>query len=153
MDKIIIQDNFLSKKECDNLIKFYNSKPNQVSYKTTFPLNLFVNDHKSLVKKINNYGKSINNSVIDWFQIVKWPFPNDGMEMHFDDASAITSLSAIVYLNDDYMGGYTYFEDKTHVAAVKGRAIFFDGKKYKHGVSMIDNNERYTLAVWLKKDK
>ncbi len=153
MDKIIIQDKFLNENECDRLINFYNSRPLPQNYKTTFPLNLYLNDHKSLVKKINKIATDINKSTIDWFQIVKWPFPNVGMDMHFDDASSKTTLSAIIYLNDDYLGGYTHFEDKTHIAPVKGRAIFFNGKKYKHGVSIIDRHERYTLAVWLKNGK
>ena len=153
MNKIIIQDNFLTEKQCDTLINFYNSKPQQPSFKTTYPLNLYVNNHKSLVEQINKLGTSINDSVVDWFQIVRWPFPNVGMDMHFDNASSKTTLSAIIYLNDDYLGGYTHFADKTHIASVKGRAIFFDGKKYKHGVSMIDKSDRYTLAIWLKNDK
>jgi len=153
MSKIIIQDNFLTEKQCDTLINFYDSKPQQPSYNTTIPLNLHKNNHKSIVKKINKMGTSINGSVIDWFQIVRWPFPNVGMDLHFDDISSDTTLSAIIYLNDNYLGGYTHFLDKTHIASVKGRAIFFDGKKYKHGVSMIDGGDRYTLAVWLKNDK
>jgi hypothetical protein len=152
MDRIIIQDNFLTSTECKNLIKFYNSKPLERSFETTYPLTLDANKHKSLVKKINKIGTSINNSIVDWFEIVKWPFPNKGKDMHFDTASSETTLSAIIYLNDNYQGGFTYFQDKTHVAPVKGRALFFDGTKYKHGVSIIDKSERYTVAVWLKND-
>ena len=152
MDRIIIQDNFLTDAQCKNLINFYNSKPLERSFETTHPLTLDVNNHKSLVKKINKVGTSINNSVVDWFEIVKWPFPNKGKDMHFDTASSETTLSAIIYLNDDYLGGYTHFQDKTHIAPVKGRAIFFDGRKYKHGVSIIDKGVRYTVAVWLKND-
>ena len=53
MDKIIIQDNFLTDVQCKNLIKFYSSKPKQPSYKNTYPLNLYINNHKYLIKKIN----------------------------------------------------------------------------------------------------
>lgn len=151
MNTIIIQDKFLTDKQCDSLINFYNSKPKPSEYNTAFPLNLSIDEHKSLVTKINKTGISINKSIIEWFQIVKWPFPNVGMDMHIDDASTKTTLSAVIYLNDDYLGGYTHFEDRTHIAPVKGRAIFFDGYKYKHGVSIIDKGERYTVAAWLKR--
>jgi len=153
MQKITILDNFLTDKQCDSLINFYNSKPQPSKYLTTHPLNLSINDHKTLTKKINKIGIDINKSIIDWFQIVKWPFPNVGMDMHIDDASIKTTLSAVIYLNDNYLGGYTHFNCRTHIAPVKGRAIFFDGKKYKHGVSIIDKGERYTVEAWLKNEK
>jgi len=152
MDRIIIQDNFLTDAQCKNLINFYNSKPLERSFETTHPLTLDVNNHKSLVKKINKVGTSINNSVVDWFEIVKWPTPNRGKQLHSDDASNRTSLSSIIYLNNNYEGGHTFFEDGTSFAPVEGRAIFFDGRKYKHGVSIIDKGVRYTVAVWLKND-
>ena len=153
MNKIIIQDNFLTKIECEKLIKFYESKEQPLIFDTTYPLLLEKNKHKSLVKKINKVGMSINKSIIDWFEIVKWPFPNKGKNLHLDLASNETILSAIIYLNNDFKGGYTWFKDTTHIAPVVGRAIFFDGTKYPHGVSIIDEGIRYTIAIWFKKNK
>jgi len=148
----VIQDKFLTQTECKKLIKFYK-KGLPKSFNTTYPLELNPLEHTSLVNKINKVGIDINNSVVDWFQIVKWPFPNKGKNLHTDDTSFKTTLSSIIYLNDDYRGGHTFFKDNTSFAPVEGRAIFFDGKYYPHGVSSIDEGDRYTVAIWLKKNK
>ena len=62
-----------------------------------------------------------------------------------------TTLSSITYLNDNFDGGRTYFEDGTTFIPKKGRSIFFDGQYYKHGVSKVENNIRYVVATWYKK--
>jgi len=150
INKVILQDGFLSKKQCKDLIKFYKAQPQPDVYDTTFPLNVDETAPSYLKDKINEMGTSINNSIIDWVQIVKWPAPNRGKDLHKDTASKKTSLSSIIYLNDDYDGGHTFFKDGTSFAPVTGRAIFFDGNLYSHGVSSINKNERYTVATWLK---
>tara|TARA_B110000093_G_C12759616_1_gene321959 strand:- start:43 stop:501 length:459 start_codon:yes stop_codon:yes gene_type:complete len=148
---VIIQDNFLSIEECKYLIDFYKSQPTPEKYNTTYPLNIETNDN-SLAEKITKFGMTVNNSTVDWLQIVRWPYSNSGKELHIDDTSNKTTLSSIIYLNDDYEGGHTYFEDGTSFAPVVGRAIFFDGYHYPHGVSPINKNDRYTVAVWMKKN-
>ena len=147
--KLVMCDKFLNKSECKRLINFYNLQPKPNRFDTTFPLSITQIAPQFLKDKINQLGMSINNSVIDWFEIVKWPSPNPGKNLHFDNASALTTLSSIIYLNDNYEGGNTYFEDGTTFAPVTGRAIFFDGKYYKHGVSAVSKSPRYTIATWL----
>ena len=149
--KVILQDNFLTLKQCKSLIDFYNSQRRPEVFDTTFPLSIDNTAPKYLFSKINEMGLSINNSIIDWFQIVRWPVPSVGKDLHLDTASDKTSLSSIIYLNDDYEGGHTFFKDGTSFAPIAGRAIFFDGRHYPHGVSSISGNDRYTIAVWLKK--
>ena len=149
--KVVMEDNFLNKNQCKRLINFYNSQPNKPKkFNTTFPLQLSVTETgpQFLKDKINQAGMDINNAVIDWFEIVKWPSPNEGKALHVDMASASTILSSIIYLNDNYEGGHTYFADGTTFAPVTGRAIFFDGQYYRHGVSSISKGPRYTVATW-----
>ena len=43
-----------------------------------------------------------------------------------------------IYLNDDYT--FNSFVEGTSFAPVVGRAIFFDGYHYPHGVSPINKN-------------
>ena len=61
-----------------------------------------------------------------------------------------TTLSSILYLNNDYEGGETYLEDGTLFKPREGRVLFLDGLYYGHGVSTVLKKERYTLAVWYK---
>jgi len=146
--KVVMQDKFLNKNQCNRLINFYNSQPNQPQFNTTFPLFITEIGPQFLKDKINKAGMDINNSVIDWFQIVKWPSPNLGKALHLDRAVASTVLSSIIYLNDNYKGGHTYFEDGTTFVPATGRAVFFDGQYYRHGVSSISKGPRYTVATW-----
>ena len=148
--KAFLQDKFLTKKECKELIKLFESKPTPERFNTTYPMFLKIGQLPKLEDKINKIGMEINKSVIDWFQIVKWPFPSTGMHIHQDTASDQTTLSGIIYLNDNYKGGQTFFEDGTSFAPVTGRAVFFDGNYFKHGVSPIDKKDRYTVATWMK---
>ena len=148
--KVFLQDNFLTAKECKELIKLYKACPTPGRFNTTYPMSLTIGQLPKLEEKINKIGMHLNKSVIDWFQIVKWPSPNSGKEVHQDTASDKTTLSSIIYLNDNYDGGHTFFKDGTSFAPVKGRAIFFDGNYYEHGVSSLDKNDRYTVAIWMK---
>jgi len=148
--KVFLQDNFLTKKECKELIKLYEACPIPEKFNTTYPMFLTIGQLPKLEEKINKTGMDINKSVIDWFQIVKWPCPNLGKDVHYDTASDKTTLSSIIYLNDNYDGGHTFFKDGTSFAPVTGRAIFFDGNYYEHGVSSSTKNDRYTVATWLK---
>ncbi len=62
-----------------------------------------------LEEKINKTGMDINKSVIDWFQIVKWPCPNLGKDVHYDSASDKTTLNSIILLKDNYNGDHTFY--------------------------------------------
>ena len=146
--KVVMEDKFLNKNQCKRLINFYNLQSKPIPFKTTLTLLITEIGPQFLKDKINKAGMDINNSVIDWFQIVKWPSPNEGKALHMDKASASTILSSIIYLNDNYEGGHTYFGDGTTFVPVTGRAIFFDGQYYRHGVSAISKGPRYTVATW-----
>ena len=151
--KVVMHDKFLNENQCKDLINFYNSQPNKFKFNTTFPLIITKIGPQFLKDKINQAGMDINNSVIDWFELVKWPSPNEGKALHTDKGSASTILSSIIYLNDNYEGGHTYFKDGTTFAPLTGRAIFFDGQYYCHGVSSISKGPRYTVATWFTHPK
>ncbi len=151
MNTLII-DNFLSQRECDFLINFYKSnEKNSFLFRDVYPIYLDINDFKInfLVKKIETTSK-LFNSKIDWFEIVKWPI-NSKQDLHFDKASDETTLSSIIYLNQNFKGGQTYYEDSTSIQPISGRGLFFDGNFYKHGVKKVEKNTRYVVATWFKK--
>lgn len=148
----LIKDEFISKEECKKLIKFYKDNKNKVKkFRDVFPLGLDVikDLNVKLINNIHYVSAIINNSVIDWAQIVYWP-KGSFQKLHIDNASKETTLSSICYLNDDYEGGQTYFKDGTIFSPKTGRAVFFDGKYYLHGVKEVLSNDRYVLAIWYK---
>ena len=149
----LIKDNFITKEHCKKLIDVYEKNKKQAKkFRDVFPLNIekeqldlnFIND-------VHNISKTINNSIIDWIQIVFWP-TNSFQDLHYDNASNETTLSSICYLNDNYEGGQTYFEEGTIFKPITGRIVFFDGKHYLHGVKKIISGNRYVIATWYKNE-
>lgn len=148
---VYIQDNFFSKEVCKNLIKFYKKNKKQAKiFRDVYPLDIKLND--ILVNKINNTSILLNNSIIDWAQIVYWP-KNSFQDLHYDIFSKETTLSSICYLNNNFVGGETYFKDGTIFKPKKNRILFFDGNYYFHGVKKIISGNRYVLAIWYKKNE
>ena len=150
--RTIIIDNFLTTDECNFIIKLYKDNENHAEkFNDVFPLqqNIFEKKASFLKNKLNKVALEYN-SKIDWFQIVKWPI-NSKMDAHLDMAEDRTTLSSIIYLNSNYNGGQTYFEEGTIFKPRIGRAIFFNGQYYKHGVTLVNNTTRYVVAAWYKK--
>ena len=150
--KTLLTDNFLSKKECNFLIDFYKlNEEKSFLFRDVYPLRLDINNFaiSFLIEKLESISK-LFDSKIDWFEIVKWPIGSK-QDLHFDTASNKTTFSSIVYLNDNFEGGETYYKDGTIIKPILGRSLFFDGNYYKHGVKKVKKNTRYVLATWYKK--
>ncbi len=150
-----IIDEFLSKEEIKLLLDHYKERQSEVFFlnNNRYPL-YFDKDSKELLflkNKLNNKSKQIDGSEIDWFHIVKWP-PSNGQNLHFDTHESTTTLTSIIYLNNDFEGGETYFEDGTIFKPKAGRALYFDGSYYKHGVKPITKGTRYTVSTWYYKN-
>lgn len=146
---IIIKEDFIKDEDVKKLFSFFeNNKHNCMEWHGTQTLQLD-NSFSDLGNYINNYAKQFG-AKIDWGKFVFWP-KDSYQPLHFDNASDKTILSSIIYLNDNYQGGQTYFDDKTIISPKEKRALFFDGTKYKHGVMPITEGQRCTLAVWYKK--
>jgi len=149
--RILIIDKFLTPEECQFAIKYYEShKKDAESFRDVFPL-VLSNNIPFLNIKLNKIAKEFD-SQIDWLQIVKWPI-GAHQDFHFDTAKDKTTLSSIVYLNDEYEGGQTYFEEGTIFKPKIGRGLFFNGQYYKHGVLPVKNHIRYVVATWYKSRK
>ena len=98
----------------------------------------------------------------DTAQLVRW---HEGHELtpHADNiepdgtpnSTPHRSFSSLIYLNDDYEGGETYFPG--HGIRLKPQAgalvIFGAGPQYVHGVSRVTRGLRYTYAGWFTFDK
>jgi len=114
---------------------------------TTHLNNQVINDALKIIT--DTADKYFNNVLFDWANIVEWPV-GAKQQFHLDTASDKTVLSSITYLNNDFRGGETLFEDGTKIAPVPGRTVFFDGIKYKHAVYPVTVASRFTLPIWYK---
>ena len=154
--KIEIIEDFLTIKECEHLINYY--KDNQ-SMQKPHPVNHgknIIDVDITEIKEFNYLFKTINDHVynqgcqIEYTKIVKWT-DDCSQSLHVDESSSDPIYPSIIYLNHGYLGGQTFFEDGLIVRPIKGRALFFSGMNYKHGVMPVKKGPRYALATWYKK--
>ena len=157
---IQVYDQFLTVDECNYLIDFYNNNKNlSVEFGhegrcPRWPLQIPENttEFKLLQNKLNENAIYANNSVIEYVQIVRWPIGSN-QNPHYDTAQDHTTLASIIYLNDNFIGGETYFTDGMTFAPRQGRLILFDGQYFEHGVHDVHTHERYVVAAWYKKNE
>lgn len=154
--KIEIIENFFTDEECNNLIDYH--KRNHF-LQTKHPVNRdkHIRDVDiTICKKFSHLLEKLNVHVleqgcqVEYTKICKWT-DDCSQSLHLDDSSPNTIYSSILYLNDGYFGGQTFFEDGLMVRPIKGRGLFFNGMWYKHGVMPIKKGPRYTLATWYKR--
>tara|TARA_Y100000004_G_scaffold47274_1_gene51965 strand:+ start:1857 stop:2363 length:507 start_codon:yes stop_codon:yes gene_type:complete len=66
--------------------------------------------------------------------------------------------TVIVYLNDDYSGGETYFPPSdyypfgTQIEQEVGSGVLFQGIYHGHGVFKVRRGYRHTVSVWFTED-
>jgi hypothetical protein len=139
-------DNFLAKDQCNALINIYNQNIDKIfKHREQYPLD--IDKLKNLTDRVEKICKDLNPlSELDTHQIVMWP-TNSYMIPHLDDSNDL--FAALIYLNDDYIGGETCFENTT-IKPKEGKLIIFCGAKQKHSVSKITEGTRYTIGMWFQ---
>lgn len=155
---IFERDDFLSQDQCSRLIKIYNDNIDEsFKYRDTFPLNVkkhirceddrkYISIISSHVTEICNLLKSEKKSLnLQNLEIVRWP-PGSHQQMHYDPPGDV--FACILYLNSDFTGGQTYFENGRVVNPETGKLLIFSNSTIKHGVKEILRHDRYTLAFW-----
>jgi hypothetical protein len=155
--KIIIIDNFIEDHIADLLIDYYNAGESKPAFKNCKYNNLDCGEDLPLNELIahvwdkqNIEAQQLAESKVHWAQIYEWPL-GTFMNLHSDVASKHTVFTSILYLNDDFEGGFTEFADGTMVAPKKGRIVFYDGIHYWHKVTPITEGTRYTFASWYRR--
>jgi 2OG-Fe(II) oxygenase superfamily len=98
----------------------------------------------------------------DTAQIVRW-HEGLGLTPHADNiepngtpnGTPHRSFSSILYLNDDYEGGETFYPG--HLMRMRPKAgtlvLFGAGEDYVHGVTKVRRGLRYTYAGWFTFDR
>ena len=100
----------------------------------------------------------------DLFQVIRW-FPGQEQAPHADDMTNSPDkehmqwfnhreYGAIVYLNDNYSGGHTYYPNHNFdISPAVGKLAIHPGDpEHLHGVSKIEDGVRYTLASFWTQD-
>lgn len=127
--------------------------------------------NKEILERFKDVGQRIENAIkslysldniyYDTIHIVRW---FDGMEQpphadaeHMDGSYHPLSwrdFGAIIYLNDDYEGGHTYYPNyNLEIIPEPGKlAIHPSDLNHLHGVSKVSGGIRYTLPSFWTKD-
>lgn len=80
-------------------------------------------------------------------QMVRWS-AGDGQPLHLDVTRPTTTYAAIVYLNEGFVGGETFFEGGPTIAPRTGTLVGFHGASLRHGVRTVDSGIRLTMPMW-----
>ena len=102
-----------------------------------------------VIKSVNSLCKTFDKkSNLDYVGVVRWP-PGTFMKPHVDDNNIHNPdvFAAMLYLNDDFKGGNTIFED-FEVKPEVGKLIIFSNSQYLHYVSKVEGSERFVLSFW-----
>jgi hypothetical protein len=175
-----VVDNFLTNQECQKILDFAQRIEDWGQDDSEFWNNRYLNasnvtklnpeigkmlyDIRSRIAKQIEMHYGINKIYSDLFQIVRW-FPGMEQQPHADDMTnahgdglewfAHREFGSIVYLNEDYSGGKTYYPNYNfEVEPKSGKLAIHPGDPdHLHGVTRIEGNVRYTLASFWTQDK
>ncbi len=173
MGKIIyIEENFITSDECQKFIDFSKANKKEMpygssdrggdTYLTTVEwknqgASYYGGDvdpvvpslDEEVVGRVNNLCNFFDSSSnLDYVGIVRWPV-GTFMKPHVDNNNNHPKdiFAAMLYLNDDFDGGHTIFEN-FEVKPEVGKLIIFSNSKYLHYVSKVEGSERFVLSFW-----
>jgi len=184
MSKVFTKDNFLSESECRLLIDYQKKhSENDISKWSTKDHDSNWNSRSADLKEIDNEdvrklvhlvhykisilcAKSYNVDYVypEFSNLVYWA-PGMSLGVHADNMwldrpkdphyCSHRDFSAVIYLNHDYEGGKTFFNDSGYEVEPKtGRLIYFtSGKEDAHGVTEVISGYRYTFGLWFTKNQ
>ena len=157
-DFTLIQDNFLSNNECDELVEKYKNLTsefdnNKYGYSSYFTNNITFSDQ--LKKLIDTYTEAFKESALTpypwvlkelrfkWFKPGNW-FKDFHCEHGYDNNKRV--LNFMIYLSDHNCG--TEFYTGEVIKSVKGRAVMFPAyfTHLHRGQPCPDNHDRYIMG-------
>jgi hypothetical protein len=163
-DNIKVFNNFISDEVCDELLSvkgfphrhesefwsnriFANRNINRIAEKFRENIRLLIENQYGVAISLQPPAQSqINPTIISWH-------PGIDMGLHVDDLGTEDyHMAALIYLNDDFVGGEISFP--THnleIKPKKGDLVVFPGNlNYAHKVNPITDGDRYTIPFWFQ---
>jgi len=103
----------------------------------------------SVINSVTNLCKIFDDNIkLQYVGVVRWPI-GTFMKPHIDDNNIHEPdiFAAMLYLNDNFTGGSTMFED-IEIKPKPGKLIIFSNNKHLHYVSEVGGAERFVLSFW-----
>jgi len=107
------------------------------------------NCYSNVINNVTDLCKTFESEIVlDYVGVVRWPI-GTFMKPHVDDNNVHKPdvFAAMLYLNDDFEGGSTMFED-IEVKPERGKLVIFSNSQHLHYVSKVDKSERFVLSFW-----
>ena len=106
----------------------------------------------SVIANVTKICKSFDSDIqLDYCGVIRWP-TGTFMKPHYDksDMYSPNTLAAFLYLNDDYIGGHTQFDNLDEsvwfdVRPKSGKLLIFSNREYLHHVSKVESGTRYVI--------
>jgi hypothetical protein len=172
--------NFISKEDAEKIVNFAKGIQKwEDSEGTSFwsnrslsDINIYANYDKKMAEHLYELRQRIGDFIKesygveeiypDLMQIVRW-FPGQEQHPHADNMKNTENnqwfhhrdFGALIYLNDDYTGGETYYpQHNQSIVPEAGKLAVHPGTTdHLHGVTKIENSTRYTIASFWTKDR
>ena len=111
---------------------------------------IYFDENKNNVDdKVTDLCKTFDDRVIVAYAgVVRWPvgtFMKPHIDPHRPDQEP-DLFAAVLYLNDEYIGGHTGFEE-CEVKPETGKLLVFSNSIYEHHVTKIEGAERFALNI------
>ena len=179
--KILEINNFITDKECDDLIEYTKtqtlikskvlSETGDVASDNRDSEQIWLEDNKHyVVAKIANLSAKITQKPLNHMEHLQFLKYNKGgyFKEHYDPEINYKSdtndriYTIIIYLNDDFEGGETYFKNlNILIKPKKGKAVIFKSldengkilKKSLHQGSKVTSGTKYMCNKWIHLSK
>lgn len=180
MFNVKVVEDLLSSNEIKDLVDFASSIEQWEegggefwSNRSLNAVNVYQNHSKEIGKLLYDIRTRIHDAIVreyslteevypDLTQIVRW-FPGQEQPPHADDMTDSKDtewfhhrhFGAIIYLNDNYRGGHTFYpQHNFEVIPKPGMLALHPGDtEHYHGVTKVEDSIRYTIASFWTLDK
>jgi hypothetical protein len=160
MSEYFVIPNFISAKDCTNLITYINSLPEEdFTQKRDGRLTIANADLPKSNTFLNKYTPKVQallstDHQIRTFFLAVYPI-GAGITPHIDEPTEeklIDDIGVVYFLNDDFTGGELYLPDWNFTYVPKaGDAVFFPINRYWHSVKPVTSGIRYTVPLQYSK--
>ncbi|SDH03072.1 prolyl hydroxylase family protein [Winogradskyella thalassocola] len=174
LKSIKIIDDFISEKDCKQIIDFYEENKSFQRSRVAGGSGTKVSDHRTSSSAMIETQQTIpivsalkekiavllgcNIDKIESLQCVRY-YKFEEFKPHFDALVIKRKLTCLLYLNEGFLGGETYFSEVNFSVTPKvGRLLIFQNlnednsvipQSYHQG-SPILNGEKYACNIWIK---
>ncbi len=158
---VLVVENFLQPRACEEIVRLMeemnptktDDEWNERAYYVPWPEELRETIKYGIIAELVKYAGLKNEPKIYNLSCVEWA-EGHSMDPHRDDADGRypeRQWAAVIYLNEDYEGGESYWPGLNfEMQPSRGDLFLFRGDRLDHGVREVTKGMRRTCICWLE---